>query len=78
MKRAAKPVYANELFTITEYVLQSLSRNLNCHKVQVTFLLHLLFFSEASCTSEKVGKEDVEEEEQEYKYFMNGIFYIWL
>lgn len=78
MKRAAKRLYANELFTITEYVLQSLSWNLNCHKVQVTFLLHLLFFSEASGTSEKVGKEDVEEEEQEYKYFMNGIFYIWL
>lgn len=44
MKTAVKLVYANESLTTAEYVLQSLSWNLNCHKVQVTFLLHFFPF----------------------------------
>lgn len=57
MKRAAKLVYANESFTTTEYILQSFSWNLNCHKVQVTFLLHLFLSSEGSYITEKAEKE---------------------
>lgn len=56
-KKAAKWVYGNESFTTTEYVLWSLSWNLNCHKVQVTF--EFIPFLEWPCISEKVEKEDL-------------------
>lgn len=57
MKKAAKWVYANASFPTTEYVLQSLSQNLSCHKVQATFALNLFLFWRCNVSVRKLRKK---------------------